>query len=84
MTTLVGRTFSYRYHGKEVTRKVIKMIIRKTKRIYELLDPTTHLHSEAYADQFDKAFKHRPTGPVIRDKKHKGNHITSKQLNNLY
>ena len=83
MNTLVGRTFSYRSHGKEVIRKVIKHFQRGGKRIYELLDPQTHIHHEALADVFDRTFKHK-LAKVNRNKHEKGQVIRGKQMQNIF
>jgi hypothetical protein len=38
----------------------------------------------ALADRFDRIFKNRSTGQIIRDKKNKGKTIRSKQLQNIF
>jgi len=83
MTTLIGRTFSYRYHGKEIIRKVVELI-RGKEPMYKLLDPVNHTWHHAYVSVFNQMFKHHSAGPVIRDKKNKGKTIRSKQLQNIF
>jgi len=83
MSTIIGRTFSYTHHGVTADRKVIKEFYEGSKRVYRLLDLVTKEHTTAIADIFDRMFKHRSSGSVIRDKKHKGKNITSKQLQNI-
>jgi hypothetical protein len=84
MNTLIGRTFSYRYHGKELIRKVVD-IIRGKEPMYKLLDPVNHTWHEARVKDFNHTFKHHSPDPIIRDrKKQKGKTIRSKQLQNIF
>lgn len=39
MNTLIGRTFSYQYRGREVIRKVLELIRGEGEPVYKLLHP---------------------------------------------
>jgi hypothetical protein len=84
MSTLIGRTFTYTHHGVTADRKVIKEFYEGSKRLYRLLNLVTKQKTVAIADIFDRVFKHRSSGAVIRDKKQKGKTIRSKQMQNIF
>jgi hypothetical protein len=78
MQNLIGQTVTYSYGKKSITRKILALVRRRGYPIYQLLDPVTHKHHEAYVSIFNKMFKtHRQS---IMKKGTKGKAIGSKQL----
>jgi len=78
MQNLIGQTVTYSYGKKSITRKILALVRRRGDPIYQLLDPVTHEHHEAYVGIFNRMFKTHRTS--IKKKGTKGKGIGSKQL----